>query len=64
MAFLKLYIEKYDSAVFSAPAFARKLSIPQVLIFSIDPLSDKKGIASGSDKFRVGSLRYRQNSLP
>ncbi|MEN2996558.1 MAG: glycosyltransferase [Acetomicrobium sp.] len=42
MAFLKLYIEKYDSAVFSAPAFARKLRIPQVLISpSIDPLSDK-----------------------
>ncbi len=40
--FLERYIAKYDSAIFSAPAFARKLSIPQILISpSIDPLSDK-----------------------
>lgn len=40
--FLRKYIALYDAAVFSAPAFARKLSIPQVLISpSIDPLSDK-----------------------
>lgn len=42
MDFLKYYIEKYECAVFSAPAFARDLNIPQVLISpSIDPLSDK-----------------------
>jgi len=42
MNFLKLYIEKYDCAVFSAPVFARDLTIPQVLIPpSIDPLSEK-----------------------
>ena len=42
MNFLKSYIEKYDSAVFSAPAFSRDISIPQILISpSIDPLSDK-----------------------
>jgi len=40
--FLKKFIEMYDSAVFSAPAFLRPLSIPQILISpSIDPLSDK-----------------------
>jgi trehalose synthase len=40
--FLKTYIEQYDASVFSAPSFARQLSIPQVLISpSIDPLSDK-----------------------
>jgi trehalose synthase len=40
--FLKTYVDRYDSAVFSAPAFARTLSIPQILISpSIDPLSDK-----------------------
>jgi trehalose synthase len=40
--FLEKYVNMYDSAVFSAPAFARELSIPQVLISpSIDPLSDK-----------------------
>jgi trehalose synthase len=41
-SFLEGYIRMYDAAVFSAPAFARKLTIPQVLIApSIDPLSDK-----------------------
>ena len=40
--FLEKYVAQYDSAIFSAPAFARHLSIPQVLIApSIDPLSDK-----------------------
>ncbi len=40
--FLKKLIEKYDASVFSAPTFARRLSIRQVLIYpSIDPLSDK-----------------------
>ena len=41
-SFLERYIRQYDAAVFSAPSFARKLSIPQILISpSIDPLSDK-----------------------
>lgn len=41
-SFLRDYIGAYDAAVFSAPAFSRPLSIPQVLISpSIDPLSDK-----------------------
>ncbi len=40
--FLEQYINHYDAAVFSAPSFARKLKIPQVLISpSIDPLSNK-----------------------
>lgn len=40
--FLERYIGQYDRAVFSAPAFAAKLTIPQVLISpSIDPLADK-----------------------
>jgi len=40
--FLMDFITKYDSAVFSAPAFSRKLPIRQFLIPpSIDPLSDK-----------------------
>jgi trehalose synthase len=40
--FLKTQIERYDAAVFSAPAFSRPLGIRQVLISpSIDPLSDK-----------------------
>ncbi|MBI4708076.1 MAG: glycosyltransferase [Candidatus Omnitrophica bacterium] len=40
--FLLDFIIKYDSAVFSAPSFSRKLPIRQFLIPpSIDPLSDK-----------------------
>jgi trehalose synthase len=40
--FMEPYIRRYDAAVFSAPAFARELPVPQVLISpSIDPLSDK-----------------------
>lgn len=40
--FLMDFIIQYDSAVFSAPAFSRKLPIRQFLIPpSIDPLSDK-----------------------
>jgi trehalose synthase len=40
--FLRQFILRYQSAVFSAPAFSQQLPIPQVLIApSIDPLSDK-----------------------
>lgn len=40
--FLERFLHSYDCAVFSAPAFARQLPIPQALIApSIDPLSDK-----------------------
>jgi trehalose synthase len=40
--FLQDFIARYESAVFSAPAFAQKLPIRQFLIPpSIDPLSDK-----------------------
>ncbi len=40
--FLMDFIVKYDSAVFSAPSFSRRLPIRQFLISpSIDPLSDK-----------------------
>lgn len=40
--FLREFIIKYDSAVFSAPSFSQKLPIRQFLISpSIDPLSDK-----------------------
>ena len=40
--FLREYITRYDSAVFSAPSFSQQLPIRQFLIApSIDPLSDK-----------------------
>jgi trehalose synthase len=40
--FLSPFVEQYDAAVFSAPAFSRRLPLRQFLISpSIDPLSDK-----------------------
>lgn len=40
--FLNQFVARYDATVFSAPAFAQKISVPQLLIApSIDPLSDK-----------------------
>lgn len=64
MTFLEKYIEQYDCSVFSAPAFARKLKIPQVLISpSIDPLSEKNKELSEeiinkiTDKFNLDRKR-------
>jgi trehalose synthase len=40
--FLKPFVDRYDGAIFSSPAFAQGLPIPQYLFYpSIDPLSDK-----------------------
>jgi trehalose synthase len=40
--FLRPMVERFDAAIFSSPAFARRLSIPQYLFFPcIDPLSEK-----------------------
>jgi len=40
--YLEKHVEKYDASIFTMPAFAQKLSIPQFMITpSIDPLSDK-----------------------
>jgi trehalose synthase len=40
--FLQPMVERYDAAVFSSPAFARQLAIPQALFYPcIDPLSEK-----------------------
>ncbi|UCE02983.1 MAG: glycosyltransferase [Candidatus Latescibacterota bacterium] len=40
--FLKPWVERYEAALLSTPAFARQLSIPQYQVFpSIDPLADK-----------------------
>jgi trehalose synthase len=40
--FLRPMVESYDAAVFSSPAFARQLSVPQALFYPcIDPLSEK-----------------------
>ena len=40
--FLAPFVHRYDAAIFSSPAFARRLPLPQYLFYpSIDPLSDK-----------------------
>ncbi|HTQ87521.1 MAG TPA: glycosyltransferase [Candidatus Binatia bacterium] len=40
--FLHPFVERYDAAVFSSPAFSQRLGIPQYLVYpTIDPLSDK-----------------------
>src|ERR1043166_153690 len=40
--FLEQFVKRYDGAIFSSPAFARRLPIPQYLFYpSIDPLADK-----------------------
>jgi trehalose synthase len=40
--FLRPFVEQYDAAVFSSPAFTRQLAVPQYLFYPcIDPLSEK-----------------------
>ncbi|HJY85954.1 MAG TPA: glycosyltransferase [Candidatus Acidoferrales bacterium] len=40
--FLRPFVERYDAALFSSPAFTHGLPIPQYLFFpTIDPLADK-----------------------
>jgi trehalose synthase len=40
--FLEPWVHQYDGAIFSSPAFARQLPLPQYLFYpSIDPLADK-----------------------
>ncbi|MBI2682222.1 MAG: glycosyltransferase [Acidobacteriales bacterium] len=40
--FLRPWVERYDKALFSAPAFTQRLLIPQILFYpTIDPLADK-----------------------
>jgi len=40
--FLRPFVERYDAAMFSSPAFTHGLPIPQFLFFpTIDPLADK-----------------------
>lgn len=52
--FLRQFVVKYDTAIFSLPRFARKLPIPQFLIYpSIDPLSDKNRELSPEEQARI-----------
>ena len=41
-SFLRPFVNQYDAAVFSLPAFARRVGIPKYVMYpSIDPLSEK-----------------------
>jgi trehalose synthase len=41
-SFLRRFVLRHDAAIFSLPAFAQQLAIPQFLVYpSIDPLADK-----------------------
>jgi trehalose synthase len=62
--FLAPFVDRYDAAIFSSPAFARRLPIPQYLFYpSIDPLSDKNReveqdmIAETLRRFQIDSQR-------
>lgn len=56
--FLKDYVAKYDGAIFSLPDFAKRLKVPQYLVYpSIDPLSDKNRELSNKEILSILS-RY------
>ena len=41
-SFMRPFVNQYDAAIFSLPAFARRLGVPKYVIYpSIDPLSEK-----------------------
>jgi len=49
-SFLRQWVVRYDAALFSLPAFAQRLPIPQFLVHpSIDPLSEKNRSLSRKD---------------
>lgn len=52
--FLSPLVEQFDATVFSMPAFARQLGVPQYMVApSIDPLSDKNRELTPADVERV-----------
>jgi trehalose synthase len=52
--FLRRFVVRYDAAVFSLPAFAQQLPIPQFLAYpSIDPLADKNRRMSAKEVRKI-----------
>jgi len=52
--FLRRFVVRYDAAVFSLPAFAQQLPIPQFLAYpSIDPLADKNRRMSAKEVEKI-----------
>lgn len=58
-AFLRRYVVRYDAAVFSLPAFAQQLPLPQFLVYpSIDPLAEKNRRMTKSEIAKIlGALQ-------
>ena len=53
-SFLRRFVLRYDAAVFSLPAFAQQLPIPQFLVYpSIDPLAEKNRRMSKTEAAKV-----------
>ena len=62
--FLRPFVERYDCTLFSSPAFARELPVPQYLFYpTIDPLAEKNQdldpdyIRSVLEKFGIDARR-------
>jgi trehalose synthase len=62
--FLRPFVFRYDSVLFSSPSFARQLPIPQYLAYpSIDPLSEKnmdlepEYVSSVLERFKIDPSR-------
>ena len=52
--FLRRFVVRYDASVFSLPAFAQQLPIPQFLAYpSIDPLADKNRRMSAKEVRKI-----------
>src|SRR5579863_7701286 len=63
-SFLAPFVSRYDASIFSSPAFARQLPIPQYLFYpTIDPLSEKNRelepefIVSVLERFQINPRR-------
>jgi trehalose synthase len=62
--FLRPFVERYDAAIFSSPAFTQDLALPQYLFYpTIDPLADKNRtleeefVASVMERFGIDRKR-------
>jgi len=63
--FLQPFVDQYDAAIFSMPAFAQQLSIPQFMVTpSIDPLSDKNRELDENQVDRVAEKFHLDRKRP
>ncbi|HEV8641099.1 MAG TPA: glycosyltransferase [Methylomirabilota bacterium] len=62
-SFFRQFVSQYDATVFSLPEFARRLGVPQYVIYpSIDPLSEKNRELTPREVATIlGSLRLAQD---